>query len=241
MPSHIPFIVVITTEVTYTACMYIIQILGWATHRGGRTVEHDEKKRCAIYTRVSSDSQKVDAQEHELREFAERRGWSVYKVYSDQGISGAKESRPPLNQLMKDCRSRQLEVVAVWKFDRFARSVKQLVTSLDEFHSLGIDFVSLTEQVDTTTPMGTLVFHVLGAVAELERSLIRERTVAGLKEARRKGKRLGRPPVKLNSDLIARIRADRMNGTMSFRKLAKKHQVPLWTVQRLVQRDFTGA
>lgn len=101
---------------------------------------NNEKKRCAIYTRVSrSDSQKVDAQEHELREFAERRGWSVYKVYSDEGISGAKESRPALNQLMTDCRRRHIDVVAVWKFDRFARSVKQLVTSLDEFHSLGID------------------------------------------------------------------------------------------------------
>ena len=202
---------------------------------------NEDKKRCAIYTRVSrADSQKVDAQEHELREFAERRGWSVYKVYSDEGISGAKESRPALNQLMTDCRRRQVDVVAVWKFDRFARSVKQLVTSLDEFHSLGIDFVSLTEQVDTTTPMGTLVFQILGAVAQLERSLIRERTVAGLREARRKGKRLGRPPVNLSANLIARIKSDRMNGTMSFRTLAKKHGVTLWCVQRLVERDFAG-
>jgi DNA invertase Pin-like site-specific DNA recombinase len=208
MPSPFPFIVVITREVTYTSSVYTIQILGWTTLRGGMTVEHEEKKRCAIYTRVSSDSQKVDAQEHELREFAKRRGWIVHKVYSDQGISGAKESRPALNQLMRDCRRRDFAIVAVWKFDRFARSVKQLVTSLDEFHSLGIDFVSLTEQVDTTTPMGTLVFHVLGAVAELERSLVRERTVAGLKEARRKGKRLGRPPINVSTNLIARIKAE---------------------------------
>jgi DNA invertase Pin-like site-specific DNA recombinase len=198
-------------------------------------------KRCAIYVRVSSDSQKVDAQENELREFAERRGFEITKVYSDKGVSGIKERRPALDELMKDCRQRKIDCVAVFKFDRFARSVKQLVTSLAEFRALGVDFVSLTEQIDTTTPMGTLVFHVLGAVAELERSLIAERTVAGLREARRKGKRLGRPRAKLSSDLIARIRADRMNGTMSFRKLAKKHQVPLWTVQRLVQRDFTGA
>ncbi len=240
MVSPFPFIVVITIQVTYTASVYTIQILRWPLLRGGNTVEHDEKKRCAIYTRVSSDSQKVDAQEHELREFAERRGWTVYKVYSDKGVSGAKESRPALNQLMRDCRSRRVDVVAVWKFDRFARSVKQLVTSLDEFHSLGIDFVSLTEQVDTTTPMGTLVFQILGAVAQLERSLIRERTVAGLREARRKGKRLGRPPVNLSPTLIARIRADRMNGAMSFRTLAKKHGVTLWCVQRLVERDFAG-
>jgi putative DNA-invertase from lambdoid prophage Rac len=201
-------------------------------------VKHDEKRLCSIYTKVSLDSQKTDAQEHELREFAGRRGWSVYKVYSDNGVSGAKESRPALNQLIKDCRSRRCDIVAVWKFDRLARSVKQLVTSLDEFHSLGIDFVSLTEQIDTTTPMGTLVFHVLGAVAELERSLIAERTVAGLKEARRKGKRLGRPPINVSPNVIARIRADRMNGTMSYRTLAKKHGVTLWTVQRLVERDF---
>jgi DNA invertase Pin-like site-specific DNA recombinase len=240
MLSLFTLIVVITIQITYNPVACTSQILGWATARGGSTVEHGEKKRCAIYTRVSSDSQKVDAQEHELREFAERRGWSVYKVYSDQGISGAKESRPALNQLMKDCRQRKVELVAVWKFDRFARSVKQLVTSLDEFHSLGIDFVSLTEQVDTTTPMGTLVFHVLGAVAELERSLIRERTVAGLREARRKGTRLGRPPANLSASLIARIKADRMNGAMSFRTLAKKHGVTLWSVQRLVERDFAG-
>jgi DNA invertase Pin-like site-specific DNA recombinase len=182
----------------------------------------------------------VDSQENELRVFAERRGWSVYKVYRDQGVSGAKERRPALDQLMKDCRQRKVDVVAVWKFDRFARSVKQLVLSLAEFRTLGIDFVSLTEQVDTTTSMGTLVFHVLGAVAELERSLIAERTAAGLREARRKGKRLGRPPVNVSSDVVARIRADRMNGTMSLRRLAKKHGVTLWCVQRLVQQDFAG-
>jgi DNA invertase Pin-like site-specific DNA recombinase len=198
-----------------------------------------ETKRCAIYVRVSrAETQKVDAQEHELREFADRRGWSVYKVYSDEGVSGAKETRPALNQLMSDCRRRQIDVVAVWKFDRFARNVKQLVTSLDEFHSLGIDFCSLREQIDTTTPMGKLVFQILGAVAELERSLIRERTVAGLNEARRKGKRLGRPPVKLSADLIARIRAARMNGAMSFRTLAKRYGVTLWTIQKLVERGF---
>ncbi len=198
------------------------------------------EKRCAIYVRVSSDSQKVDLQETELREFAARRGWSVIRVFADKGISGAKETRPALNQLMTECRLRRVDIVAVWKFDRLARSVKQLVTTLDEFHTLGIDFVSLTEQIDTSTAMGKMTFHVLGAVAELERALIGERTVAGLREARRKGKRLGRPPGKLNSDLIAKIKADRMNGTMSLRKLARKHGLTLWSVQRLVERDFVN-
>jgi len=196
--------------------------------------------RCGLYVRCSRESQQVDSQESELREFAERRGWVVVGVFSDKGVSGAKEKRPALDALLTACKRRQLDVVAVWKFDRLARSVKQLVSNLDLFHSLGIDFVSLTEQVDTTTAMGKMTFTVLGAVAELERSLIAERTVAGLKEARRRGKRLGRPPVSLGSDLVARIKADRMNGTMSLRKLAKRYGVTLWSVQRLVQGDFKG-
>jgi DNA invertase Pin-like site-specific DNA recombinase len=201
-------------------------------------VAKNNRKRCAIYTRVSTGDQQTDSQEKELRQFVEKRGWRVSRVYCDKGVSGAKESRPALNQLMADCRRREIDVVAVWKFDRFARGVKHLVMSLEEFKSLGIDFVSRTEQVDTTTPMGELMFHILGAVAQLERSLIAERTIAGLREARRKGKRLGRPPVKLSPDLIARIKADRMNGTMSLRALAKKHDLTLWAVQRLVERDF---
>ena len=198
-----------------------------------------KKLRCAIYTRCSSVGQQTDSQEHELHEFAERRGWTVARVFSDH-MSGARESRPALNEMLKNCRQRKIDVVLVWKFDRFARSVKQLVTTLHEFQDLGIDFVSLTEQIDTSTAMGKMTFHVLGAVAELERSLIAERTVAGLREARRKGKRLGRPPVILNSDLIARIKADRMNGRLSLRSLAKKHGVKLWSVQRLVERDFVS-
>lgn len=195
-------------------------------------------KRCAIYVRVSTGDQQTDSQESELRDFAERRGWSIYRVYKDKGVSGAKESRPALNELMADCRRRKVDVVAVWKFDRFARSVKQLVNSLQEFRQLGIDFCSCTESIDTSTPMGEVVFHVMGALAQFERSLIAERTIAGLRIARDKGKRLGRPPVKLGSDLEARIKADRVNGKMSLRALAKKHAITLWSVQRLVQRDF---
>jgi DNA invertase Pin-like site-specific DNA recombinase len=198
----------------------------------------DEKKRCAIYTRVSSDSQKVDAQKSELREFATRRGWNVVHIFSDSGISGAKESRPALNELLKACRQRKCDVVLVWKFDRFARSVKQLVTTLHLFHELGIDFVSLTEQIDTSTAMGKMTFHVLGAIAELERSLIAERTVAGLREARRKGKRLGRPPApQLEREQLNRIKAERAQGRSSLRAIAKKHGLTLWRVHRLFRRD----
>jgi len=115
--------------------------------------------------------------------------------------------------------------------------VKMLVTTSHEFHELGIDFVSLTEAIDTSTAMGKMT---LGAVAELERSLIAERTVAGLREARRRGKRLGRPRVKLSADLIARIRNDRINEKLSLRALSKRHGVTLWSVQRLAQRDFAN-
>jgi DNA invertase Pin-like site-specific DNA recombinase len=198
----------------------------------------DEKKRCAIYTRVSSDAQKVDAQESELREFATRRGWNIIRIFSDNGVSGAKESRPALNELLKACRQRKCDVVLVWKFDRFARSVKQLVTTLHLFHELGIDFVSLTEQIDTSTAMGKMTFHVLGAIAELERSLIAERTVAGLREARRKGKRLGRPPApQLEREQLNRIKAERAQGKSSLRAIAKKHGLTLWRVHRLFRRD----
>jgi DNA invertase Pin-like site-specific DNA recombinase len=200
----------------------------------------EHRKRCAIYARVSRDSQTIDPQETELREFAERRGWAVIGSFFDKGVSGAKEKRPALDELLKACRQRKIDVVLVWKFDRFARSVKQLVTTLHEFHELGIDFVSLTEQIDTSTAMGKMTFHVLGAVAELERSLIAERTVAGLREARRRGRRLGRPPVKLSSDLVARIQSDRLDAKMSLRGLAKRHGLTLWSVQRLVQRGFAA-
>jgi DNA invertase Pin-like site-specific DNA recombinase len=183
----------------------------------------------------------VDSQERELRDFAERRGWSIYKVYRDQGVSGTKESRPALNEVLSDCRRRRVDILAIWKFDRLARTIKQLVNIAAELHDLGVELVSLTEQVDTTSAMGKVTFHVLGAVAELERSLIAERTKAALKEARRKGKRLGRPSLNVSADLVARIKADRMNGTMSFRALAKKHGVTPWCVQRLVERDFVSA
>ena len=129
----------------------------------------------------------------ELREYCERRGWQVSSEYVDLGISGSKDSRPELNRLMADAHKRRFDVVCVWKFDRFARSVSHLLRALETFKSLGIEFCSFSEQMDTSTPTGKMVFTVLGAVAELERSLIAERVRAGLRNARAKGKRLGRP------------------------------------------------
>lgn len=134
-------------------------------------------------------------QVRELREYCERRGWRVGYEYIDEGISGAKESRPELNKLLADAHLRRFDAVVCWRFDRFARSVSHLLRALETFKALGIEFVSLSEQVDTSTPAGKLVFTVLGAVAELERSLIAERVRAGLRNARAKGKILGRPNV----------------------------------------------
>jgi DNA invertase Pin-like site-specific DNA recombinase len=165
--------------------------------------------RVAIYARVSTvnHGQDVSMQTRELRQFAGARGWSVAGEYIDAGVSGAKDSRPELNRLMADAHQRRLDVVCVWRFDRFARSVSHLLRALETFKALGIDFVSYSEQMDTSTPAGKMVFTVLGAVAELERSLIVERVRAGLRNARAKGKRLGRPRVALDAVRIARLRA----------------------------------
>lgn len=127
----------------------------------------------------------------ELQQFAEARGWQIEGAYVDAGVSGAKGSRPELNRLMADAHRRRFDVVCVWRFDRFARSVSHLLRALETFKALGTDFVSFSEQMDTSTPAGKMVFTVLGAVAELERSLIVERVKAGLRNARAKGRKLG--------------------------------------------------
>ena len=163
----------------------------------------------AIYARVSTTNhgQDVGMQTRELRQFAEVRSWTVAGEYIDAGVSGAKDSRPELNRLMADAHKRKFDVVCVWRFDRFARSVSHLLRALETFKALGIDFVSYSEQMDTSTPAGKMVFTVLGAVAELERSLIVERVRAGLRNARAKGKTLGRPRVAVDAAKIASLRA----------------------------------
>src|ERR1019366_4192017 len=165
--------------------------------------------RVALYARVSTanNGQNPEMQLRELREYCKHRVLELTGEYVDGGISGAKDSRPELNRLNADARRRRFDAVVVWKFDRFARSVSHLLRALEEFRSLGIEFVSLSEQVDTSTPTGKMVFTVLGAVAELERSLIAERVRAGLRNARAKGKRLGRPTKRVNPTQIAALRA----------------------------------
>jgi DNA invertase Pin-like site-specific DNA recombinase len=151
--------------------------------------------KAATYARVSTGNKGQDRtmQTRELREYCERRGWELAGEYVDVGICGAQEKRPALDRLLAEAHRRRFDAVVVWKFDRFARSVSHLLRALETFQALGIEFVSLTEGVDTSTPAGKMVFTVLGAVAELERSLIVERVKAGLRNARAKGKRLGRP------------------------------------------------
>jgi DNA invertase Pin-like site-specific DNA recombinase len=179
-----------------------------------RSILHEQESRSplvrvAIYARVSTSNNGQDPkmQTRELREYCKHRGWKVSGEYVDEGISGAKDDRPELNKLMHDAHRRRFDTVVVWKFDRFARSVSHLLRALENFKALGIEFVSFSEQMDTSTPAGKMVFTVLGAVAELERSLIAERVKAGLRNARAKGKRLGRPRVAVDAVTVASLRA----------------------------------
>jgi DNA invertase Pin-like site-specific DNA recombinase len=192
-----------------------------------------ETLRVAIYARISTSNggQSPEMQLIELREHAARRGWRVVGEYVDEGISGAKDQRPALDRLMTDAHRRKIDVVIVWKFDRFARSVSHLLRALDTFRTLGIDFVSLSESLDTATPAGRMVFVVLGAVAELERSLIAERVRAGIRNAKAKGKRLGRPPAVADT---LRISERRASGA-SWRAIGRELGLSGETVKKIAQ------
>ena len=193
-----------------------------------------KKQRAALYVRVSTGEQNLDGQEAELKEYAANRGWEVTKIYRDK-ISGAKNSRPALNELMADARKKKEDIVLVWKFDRFARSVSHLLSALETFRSVGIEFVSVSEAIDTTTAAGKMMFTVLGAVAELERSLIGERVRMGVQNARRRGVRLGRPPIRqLSSNELEKVRKDRTVGKLSLRALARKYGTSVWAMQQAV-------
>jgi DNA invertase Pin-like site-specific DNA recombinase len=190
--------------------------------------------KAAIYARVSTSNhgQDVTLQTRELREYCERRGWQIVGEYCDVGISGTKEKRPELDRLLADAHRRKCDAIVCWKFDRFARSVSHLLKALETFQALGIEFVSLTEGVDTSTPAGKMVFTVLGAVAELERSLICERVRAGLRNAVAKGKRLGRPRKYVDTAKIARLRAQ----GRSWRKIARIMECSAKTCRRSLQK-----
>jgi DNA invertase Pin-like site-specific DNA recombinase len=181
-------------------------------------------KRAGIYVRVSTNHQETAMQEAELKEYCENRGWT-YGVYPDQAKSGAKTDRPELNRMLDDMRKRRIDVIVIWAFDRLARSLKHLLSIAEECQSLGVDLVSLKQNVDTTLPAGRLTFQILGAVAEFEREMLRERVKAGMAQAKRAGKKVGRPARRqFHSSDIERMRALRAKGT-SIRKLAIKHRM----------------
>jgi DNA invertase Pin-like site-specific DNA recombinase len=188
-------------------------------------------KRVALYARVSTlnHGQDPEVQLRELRAYCERRGFEIADTYVDKGISGSRERRPALDRLMVACRKRLVDVVLVYRYDRFARSLRQLVNALEEFNSLGVDFVSLHEGVDTSSPNGRLFFGIFASIAQFERELIRDRVRSGLAAAKAKGKRLGRPRVEANAHRIASLRA----SGASWRTISREVGVSVRTVRRL--------
>jgi DNA invertase Pin-like site-specific DNA recombinase len=185
-------------------------------------------KRCALYARVSTAEQNTGMQLDELRAVAAQRRWRIIGEYIDAGVSGSKDRRPELDRLKADVARGKIDVVAVWKFDRFARSVRHLVLALEDFRAREVDFVSLGDGIDTSTPSGRFTFHVIAAVAELERELIRERTKAGVAAARKRGARIGRPRRVID---IEHVRALHASGR-SLRDISREIDVGVATVIR---------
>src|SRR6476660_7248382 len=198
--------------------------------------------RVALYARVSTlhGQQDPEMQLSELREYATRRGLSIHEEYVDEGVSGSKESRPALNRLMADAQRCRFDAVLVWKIDRFGRSLKHLVNSLADLSAYGISFISLRDNLDLSTPSGRLMFQIIGAMAEFERALIQERVKAGMRNARAKGRRIGRPPqTQLSSELRSDIANAYQFGGTSLRLLTKQFGTSLATVQRCVRVSRT--
>jgi DNA invertase Pin-like site-specific DNA recombinase len=161
--------------------------------------------RAALYARVSTLDQEPENQLQELRRYVEARGWTAQE-YVDHGISGAKDKRPALDQLVRDAKRRRFDVLVCWRLDRLGRNLRHLILLLDELHAVGVAFVSLAEGIDATTPAGRLQLHVLGAIAEFERARIAERVKAGLGRARAQGRKLGRPERVIGEDVLASVR-----------------------------------
>ena len=189
------------------------------------------KKRVAIYVRVSTKEQSVEMQLNDLERYSKERGLNVFKVYQDDGISGTKDNRPGLSQLMNDTRKRKFDVVLVWRFDRFARSTKHLVDALYEFRNLGIDFISYQENIDTSSPLGEAIFTIISAMSKLERDIIAERVKGGLRKAKASGKRLGRPESEVDTDKVK----DYKKQGKSIREIAKEMGIHRSKVERTLK------
>jgi Site-specific recombinases, DNA invertase Pin homologs len=183
--------------------------------------------RTVLYCRVSTADrgQTIETQLHALREFCNARGWTIVKEYSDVGVSGSKESRPQLDLLMRDAKRRKFDCVAVFRLDRFGRSTRHLLNAVAEFEALQIAFVSLSDSWDTSTPAGRLLFTVVAAMAEFERSILMERVNAGIKRAQAQGKHCGRPKGSGAAVIdLASVRQQIAGGT-SLRSVAKSFAV----------------
>jgi DNA invertase Pin-like site-specific DNA recombinase len=187
-------------------------------------------KRAVIYTRVSTIDQHPETQLYDLREMAKQRGYEIVHEYTDK-ISGAKQKRPGLDQLLADARRHKFDIVLVWAFDRMARSVRHFLEILDELNHQGIEFVSFRENIDTGGPLGRAMVVIVGAIAELEKNLIVERVRAGMRRARLEGRQIGRSPLKIDRGQVVN---DRRSG-MSLTQVAKKHRVSRATVCRLMK------
>jgi DNA invertase Pin-like site-specific DNA recombinase len=188
-------------------------------------------KKVLIYARVSTEkNQKPEVQLAPTRQFCNTRGWVIVEEIIDEGFSGGTDQRPGLKRLLSLVYSRQVDIVVVAKLDRLARSLRHLITLLDEFSALGIHFVSIGDQIDMSTASGRLMVHIIAAFAEFERALIRERTMAGLAHARAKGKRLGRPQIHA-PDEICRLHA----SGLSYRAIAQRLGTPMGTITKALR------
>ena len=193
-------------------------------------MKQESHKTVALYARVSTLDQNCEPQLADLRRYAGQRFGQCYE-YVDEGVSGAQRRRPQLDAMVRDAHKRMFDVVLVWKFDRFARSLKHLIDGLEEFRVLGIDFVSFTEGIDTTTATGQLMFHIVGAFAQFEREIIRERVRAGMAHARAMGKKIGRPRALVDLEKVAQLRAQ----GLSLREIARTLGVPVSRVRRALK------
>jgi DNA invertase Pin-like site-specific DNA recombinase len=188
--------------------------------RKRRPSKAQDGTRTALYLRVSTAEQKPDLQYDGLRAYAAHAGLNVVQDYCDVGVSGRREGRPQLNALMAATRNHEIDCVLVWKFDRFARSTSHLLTALEEFNHLGVRFISVQDQIDTDSPMGRAMFTIIGAMAELESSLISERVTAGMRAAETRGKHLGRPAIPKR--VISEIQALATSTDLSIREIQSK-------------------
>lgn len=195
------------------------------------------RPRVALYARVSTTEQTTENQLADLRLYAQRRGWTVVEEYTDAGVSGTRESRPALDRLMAAARRREFDAVAVWRFDRFARSTKHLVNALDEFRHLGIAFVSHQESLDLGSPMGAAMFTIIAAIAKLERDIIAERVKSGMRRAKASGKAVGRPKAHVSGLQVRKL----LDAGMTMAEAASKLRVSESTLRRAVKRVAAAA